>query len=119
MRAALTVGPKAAGRIAIAGRTRCRSDGSANGGKRIPWIIALIIAGVHTARVVRQVLLLLDVPVEITTRVDQLELLDAAGDRQLRILPLVVIVGRIEQLYPNAGQRFACTIAAFLPEHPS
>src|SRR3981081_1895313 len=104
MRAALVVGPKAGGRIAVAGRTWCRSDFPANGSERIPRIIALIIAGVYAARVVREVLLLLYVSVEITTRVDQLELFDAAGDRQLRILPLVMIVGWIEQLYRKVRQ---------------
>src|SRR5882724_6333338 len=99
MCAALVVSPKAAGRIAVAGRAWCRSDGSTNGGKRIPRIVALIVARVYTTRIVREVLLLLYVSIEITPRVDEFQLFDVAGDRQLCILPLVVVVGGVEQLY--------------------
>src|SRR5882757_2354788 len=99
MGAALMVGPKAAGRVAIAGRPRRWSDLSTRCGERIARVVALIVVGIDTARVIREVLLLLYISVEIATRVDQLELADAAGDRQLRIFPLVVIVGGIEQLY--------------------
>src|SRR5882757_11383858 len=118
MRTALAIVPETTRRVAITGGSGRRGDLAAHGRKGIAWVIALIVAGIHAAGIVSQILLLLDVSIQVAARVDDLEPCYAAGYRELRIFPFVMVVRRIEQLHRQIGKRLAGAVVAFLPEDP-
>src|ERR1700730_2847377 len=94
MGAVLMVGPKLARGVAISGRVRRREDliRRCVVSERVARVFALVVACVAAARVVRIVLNLGHVAVEEAAGVDKLKLIDTAGDRQLGILELIVVV---------------------------
>src|SRR2546425_7273127 len=113
MRAILVIFHVAARRPAVPGRIGRRRAVH----KRVTGVVALIVAGVDAARVIRQILLLLDVALEVAARIDQFELADAPVDRQLCVLEAVAVEGRIECRNRQVRQSLPRAVVLLLPEH--
>ena len=87
------------------GRTRRVAVAGGGVGARVAG--ALVVEADSAARVVRIVLLLIDVAHQIGTTVDQLEVVDISIDDQRGVFELVLVVRRVERVHRQGRQRLA------------
>ncbi len=79
--------------------------------------VALIVVGVHAARVVRVVADLVDVTHQIAAGVHGFQVTELAVDRPCRILELILVIGIVEQRDLVPLQRRTVGGAGHLVEH--